>query len=84
MNMINILLLPVYNSSFTLFRKAYNPKLFNYIIVTHITQMLNKELGLKSNRMYKEIVSRDFGTVFGFHWIDLRVIKGPDQVYFSF
>jgi hypothetical protein len=30
------------------------------------------------------IVSRDFGTLFLFHWIDLKVIIGPDQVYFSF
>jgi hypothetical protein len=32
----------------------------------------------------KGIVSRDFGTLFLFYWIDLRVVIGPDQVYFSF
>jgi hypothetical protein len=33
---------------------------------------------------FKGIVSRDFGTLFLFHWIDLKVIIGLDQVYFSF
>jgi hypothetical protein len=28
----------------------------------------------------KGIVSRDFGTPFLFHWIDLKVVIGPDQV----
>jgi hypothetical protein len=32
----------------------------------------------------KGIVSRDIGTFFLFHWIDLKVRIGPDQVYFSF
>jgi hypothetical protein len=32
----------------------------------------------------KWIVSRDFDTLFRFHWIDLKVVIGPDQVYFSF
>jgi hypothetical protein len=31
----------------------------------------------------KGIVSRDFGTLFLFHWIDLKVAIGPEQVYFS-
>jgi hypothetical protein len=33
---------------------------------------------------FKGIVSRDFGTLFCFHGIDLKVIIGPYQVYFSF
>jgi hypothetical protein len=33
---------------------------------------------------FKGIVSRDFDTLFLFHWIDLEVAIGPEQVYFSF
>jgi hypothetical protein len=33
---------------------------------------------------FKGIVSRDLGTLFLFHRIELRVVIGPDQVYFSF
>jgi hypothetical protein len=42
----------------------------------------------KANNLYsilgqfKGIVSRDFGTLFLFHWIDLKVVIGPDQFYF--
>jgi hypothetical protein len=34
--------------------------------------------------IFKGIVSRDFGTLFLFHWIDLKVVIGPGKVYFSF
>jgi hypothetical protein len=34
--------------------------------------------------LLKGIVSREFGTLFLFHWIDFKVVIGPDQVYFSF
>jgi hypothetical protein len=30
----------------------------------------------------KGIVSRDFGTLFLFNWIDLKVVIGPNQVNF--
>jgi hypothetical protein len=32
---------------------------------------------------FKGIVSRDFGVIFLFIWIDMKFQKGPDQVYFS-
>jgi hypothetical protein len=32
----------------------------------------------------KGIVSRDFGVLFLFIWIDIKFLIGPDQVYFSF
>jgi hypothetical protein len=45
-------------------------------------------MGVESGHQYhglvKRIVSRDFGTLFLFHWIDLKVVIGPDQAYFSF
>jgi hypothetical protein len=46
-----------------------------------------KIIGLPHLRILKQsfkgIVSRDFGTLFLFHWIDLKVVIWPDQVYFS-
>jgi hypothetical protein len=36
------------------------------------------------NQRIKGIVSQDFGTLFWFHWIDFKVVIGPDRVYFSF
>jgi hypothetical protein len=36
------------------------------------------------NQVIKGIVSRDCGTLFLFHWIDLKVVIGPDKVNFSF
>jgi hypothetical protein len=34
--------------------------------------------------LFKGIVSRDFGVLFLFIWIDMKFLIGPDQVYFSF
>jgi hypothetical protein len=36
------------------------------------------------NGVVKGIVSRDFGVLFLFIWIDMKFLIGPDQVYFSF
>jgi hypothetical protein len=33
---------------------------------------------------FKGIVSRDFRTLFLFHWIDLKVVIGPEEVLFHF
>jgi hypothetical protein len=41
-----------------------------------------KDFGIAAHQIgFKGIVSRDFaGTLFLFHWIDLKVVIGPDQV----
>jgi hypothetical protein len=39
---------------------------------------------IRKSSLLNGIVSQDFGTLLRFHWIDLKVVIGPDQVYFSF
>jgi hypothetical protein len=34
----------------------------------------------KRRDIIKGVVSRDFDTLFCFHWIDLKVVIGPEQV----
>jgi hypothetical protein len=38
---------------------------------------LNQKLSI-----FKGIVSRDFGVFLYFYWIDVKIVIGPDQVYF--
>jgi hypothetical protein len=51
--------------------------------VQHIVKA-TVNLYFTARKPVKGIVSRDFGTLFLFYWIVLKVLIGPEQVYFSF
>jgi hypothetical protein len=40
--------------------------------------------GFLNFALFEGIVSRDFGILFLFYWIDMKFVLEPDQVYFSF
>jgi hypothetical protein len=47
-------------------------------------ELYDESIPISRDFPFKGIVSRDFGGLFLFHWIDFKVVIGPDQVYFSF
>jgi hypothetical protein len=54
------------------------PHHFSIVVVHRSTSSSGDFNGIKG------IISRDFGILFLFHWIDLKIVIGPDKVYFSF
>jgi hypothetical protein len=57
---------------------------FNFLTEFIIARAGDVESYQLQSYRFKGIASRDFGILFLFHWIDMKFVLGPDQVYFSF